>query len=75
LYFTPAGSGIGFFPMRDILQNPSWLASPEKQLPLIICNRRRSTAAGRAESPAAFGNQLSVIIFFLFQALMAARTN
>src|ERR1700735_1376825 len=22
LYFTPGGSGIGFFPMRDIAQNP-----------------------------------------------------
>jgi hypothetical protein len=30
LYLTPAGSGIGFFPIRDILQILCWLASPDE---------------------------------------------
>jgi len=37
VYFTPAGSGIGFFPIRDIASILFWLASPEKQLPVISC--------------------------------------
>src|ERR1700757_2637831 len=31
-YFTPLGSGIGFFPIRDITSNPLRLASPDEFL-------------------------------------------
>jgi hypothetical protein len=32
--FTPCGSGIGFFPIRDILLYPSLEASPSSRLRL-----------------------------------------
>src|ERR1700690_3135555 len=35
LYFTPAGSGISFFPIRDIESILLWLASPEEQWSVI----------------------------------------
>src|SRR6266567_2232162 len=35
LYLTPAGSGIGFFPIRDIESILCWLASPDGQLAFV----------------------------------------
>src|SRR5580658_5552588 len=54
LYFTPAGRGITFFPIRDIDSCPSHLACESRkavisdQLTVISSTPYRSTAAGKA---------------------------
>src|SRR5579863_969639 len=59
LYFTPAGSGIGFFPIRDIeILSFNWLASPEELYPSFHCSRTGPSG------PAADGFQPSALFRF-----------
>src|SRR5580698_6592165 len=57
LYFTPEGSGITFFPIRDIECIPYWLASPEKQLSVISDQMQRTLVPLQPEN----SDQVSVI--------------